>query len=118
MARRMRVIAGSAKGRRLRAGTGQALRPTGDKVKGALFSILSSRFALDSARLLDLFAGSGNLGIEALSRGAAHVTFVEESAAAMDILRENVGRCGFAARALLLRLPVARALRHLAGEQA
>jgi 16S rRNA (guanine966-N2)-methyltransferase len=61
----MRVIAGSAKGRRLRAGRGLALRPTADKVKGALFNILASRFALEAAQVLDLFAGSGNLGARA-----------------------------------------------------
>ena len=84
----MRVIAGSARGRRLTAGRGRTVRPTADKVKGALFSSLASRFTIESAAILDLFAGSGALGIEALSRGAAHVTFVEHAAAALPALRD------------------------------
>jgi pantetheine-phosphate adenylyltransferase len=110
----MRVIAGSAKGRRLAAGRGMAVRPTADKVKGALFNILASRFALESTHVLDLFAGSGALGIEALSRGAAAATFVEQSATSARVLRENLQRCGFAARARVLQLPVRRALAQLA----
>jgi pantetheine-phosphate adenylyltransferase len=111
----MRVIAGSAKGRPLVAGRGMAVRPTADKVKGALFNIVASRFELESAQLLDLFAGSGALGIEALSRGAAAVTFVEQAATAARVLRENVQRCGFSDRARVLQLPVQRALAQLAG---
>ncbi len=114
----MRVIAGSAKGRRLRAGRGMALRPTADKVKGALFSILESRFELRAAEVLDLFAGTGALGIEALSRGAAAVTFVEQASASVRVLRENLRLCGFEARARVLVLPVARALAVLAREGA
>jgi pantetheine-phosphate adenylyltransferase/16S rRNA (guanine(966)-N(2))-methyltransferase RsmD len=109
----MRVIAGSAKGRRLRAGRGLAVRPTADKVKGALFNILASRFVLESAQVLDLFAGSGNLGIEALSRGAGSVTFVEQSATAVRVLRDNLKLCGFDQRSRILQLPVARALTQL-----
>jgi pantetheine-phosphate adenylyltransferase len=114
----MRVIAGSAKGRRLQAGHGHAIRPTADKVKGAAFNILASRFDLASAQVLDLFAGSGSLGIEALSRGAAHVTFVEEAAAALRVLRRNLEACGCAARARVLPLPAHRALAQLAREHA
>jgi len=113
----MRVIAGSAKGRRLRAAAGQAVRPTADKVKGALFNILASRFELRSAQVLDLFAGSGNLGIEALSRGAGHVTFVDESTASMRILRDNLRACGMEGAARVLTLPVSRALEQLARQQ-
>ncbi|HVO25906.1 MAG TPA: pantetheine-phosphate adenylyltransferase [Candidatus Margulisiibacteriota bacterium] len=109
----MRVIAGSAKGRRLGAGRGMAVRPTADKVKGALFNILASRFDIDATQLLDLFAGSGALGIEALSRGAAAVTFVEQSAASARVLRENLQRCGFNAQAHVLQMPVRRALAQL-----
>src|SRR5574340_617662 len=98
----MRVIAGAAKGRRLRVGSGTAVRPTADKVKGALFNIVTHRVALDATRVLDLFAGSGALGIEALSRGAASVTFVERSAAAVRLLRANLAHCGFTARVLQL----------------
>ena len=110
----MRVIAGSAKGRRLHAGKGQAVRPTADKVKGALFNILASRFDLRSARLLDLYAGSGSLGIEALSRGASHVTFVDESAASIHVLRDNLRACRMDGAARVLRLPAMRALVQLA----
>jgi len=110
----MRVIAGLARGRRLRTVAGMATRPTGDKVKGAMFSILLSRVDLDGARVLDLFAGSGALGIEALSRGAAHVTFVEEAAPALGALHANLQACHFAARARVVRLPVAGALSQLA----
>jgi len=87
-----------------------ALRPTADKVKSALFNILESRFNLASARVLDLFAGSGGLGIEALSRGAAWVTFVEQAAAALHVLRENLRRCGFEDRVRIVPTAVRRAL--------
>ncbi|MFI5366353.1 MAG: pantetheine-phosphate adenylyltransferase [Candidatus Binatia bacterium] len=109
----MRVIAGSAKGRRLRAGRGLAVRPTADKVKGALFNILASRFDLEETAVLDLFAGSGALGIEALSRGAAAVTFVEQSAASLKVLRENVRLCSYEDRARVMPLPVDKALARL-----
>ncbi len=110
----MRVIAGSARGRRLRAGPGLRVRPTADKVKGALFNILASRFTVESAQVLDLFAGSGGLGIEALSRGAARVTFVEQSAASVRVLRENLRLCGFEPRARVMSCGVAPALAGLA----
>ncbi len=110
----MRVIAGIAKGRRLAAGRGMAVRPTADKVKGAVFNILASRFELAATQLLDLFAGSGALGIEALSRGAATVTFVEQSAAGARVLRDNLHRCAFDAQARVLQMPVRRALAQLA----
>ncbi len=113
----MRVIAGSAKGRRLYTGKDQTVRPTGDKVKGALFNILASRFDLQAARILDLFSGTGNLGIEALSRGASHVTFVDESAASIRLLRDNLRICRMEDTARVLVLPVARALAQLARQQ-
>lgn len=87
----MRVIAGSHRGRRLSGPEGTKLRPTSDKVRGALFSILSSR--VPGARFLDLFAGTGAIGIEALSRGAASVTFVECDQAALRLLRKNLTVC-------------------------
>ncbi len=110
----MRVIAGEAKGRRLVAPRGLATRPTADKVKGAIFNILESRFSLHGAELLDLYAGSGSLGIEALSRGARHVTFVEKSEAALAALRKNLEHCRFASRATVLRGAVLPTLRRLA----
>lgn len=109
--RSMRVIAGTAKGRRLRAVKGQAVRPTADRVKEALFSILGSRFEFADGVFLDLFAGSGGVGIEALSRGAAHVTFVEQHAGTCQVLRDNLSLCGFLDRAAVHCGPVARALR-------
>lgn len=88
----MRVIAGKRKGRRLKAPGGLTIRPTADRVKEALFSILGGE--VDGARVLDLYAGSGALGIEALSRGAAHVTFVEADPLSIRLIRENLQACG------------------------
>ncbi len=88
----MRVIAGSQKGRRLMSPAGPGLRPTSDRVKEALFSILSPHLA--GARFLDLYAGTGAIGIEALSRGAQQATFVESRPASLLVLRENLQRCG------------------------
>ena len=84
----MRVIAGSAKGRTLDAPHGGATRPATDRIRETLFAILDP--VLEDARVLDLFAGAGTLGIEALSRGAAHATFVERSAEALKTLRKNI----------------------------
>ena len=90
----MRVIAGTHRGRRLRRPQGSAIRPTSDRVREALFSIIGNRL-LDS-RFLDLYAGTGAVGVEALSRGAAHVTCVESEAEALTLLRRNVVECGIA----------------------
>jgi len=84
----VRIIAGEFKGRRLKTPAGDAVRPTGDRVREAWFSILQR--PLRGARVLDLFAGSGALGIEALSRGAAAVTFVDSSNAAVATIRRNL----------------------------
>lgn len=112
--RAMRVIAGAAKGRRLRAQPGRAVRPTADRVKEALFSIVTSRFEIADARLLDLFAGTGALGIEGLSRGARQAVFVERDRSACGVLAANLAACGFAARAEVLCLPAQRAVAELA----
>src|SRR3954453_13668244 len=88
----MRVIAGSYGGRTLKAPAGDGTRPTSDRVREALFSILGDRVA--GARVLDLFAGSGALGIEALSRGAASATFVDDAPAALRVLRANLEALG------------------------
>jgi len=95
----VRVVAGAARGRRLVAPEGRATRPTSDRVREALFNALGSMDVLVGARVADLFAGSGALGIEALSRGAAHVTFVESDRAAVEVIRRNLELCGFADRA-------------------
>jgi 16S rRNA (guanine(966)-N(2))-methyltransferase RsmD len=109
----MRIIAGSARGRRLKTLEGQAIRPTADRVKEALFSIVGSRFELEGKEVLDLFAGSGALGIEALSRGAARVTFVEQSAPAVRVLQDNLEASRFLPQATIVRLRVDRALQRL-----
>lgn len=114
----MRVIAGSAKGRRLDAPPGRLVRPTADRVKEALFSALESRVDLGGAAVLDLFAGSGALGIEALSRGAGAVTFVEQDYAARRALQANLTRCGFADRARVQGQSVQSALAQLVAQGA
>ncbi len=83
----LRIIAGEFKGRRLKAPAGRTVRPTGDRVKEAWFSILQQ--SIPDARVLDLFAGSGALGFEALSRGAVSVDFVEHSKASLAAIRDN-----------------------------
>jgi len=88
----MRVIAGTWGGRRLQAPPGSATRPTSDRVREALFSVLGGR--IDGARVLDLFAGSGALGLEALSRGAAEATFVDTASAAIRSVRANLETLG------------------------
>jgi 16S rRNA (guanine966-N2)-methyltransferase len=87
------VIAGTAKGRTLAAPRGGATRPATDRIRETLFAILEPE--LGDARVLDLFAGAGTLGIEALSRGAASATFVERSAEALKTLRKNIAATGF-----------------------
>lgn len=91
----MRVIAGRFGGRRLVTPRGGATRPTSDRVREALFSVLGE--AVDGARVLDLFAGSGALGIEALSRGASQVTFVDSAPAAVRAIRSNLEALGIEA---------------------
>ncbi|MDH4187645.1 MAG: 16S rRNA (guanine(966)-N(2))-methyltransferase RsmD [Nitrospira sp.] len=87
----MRIIAGSHRGRRLSGPQGTILRPTSDKVREALFSILGSQ--IPGARFLDLYAGTGAVGIEALSRGATSVTFVESDHKAVQLLQRNLQTC-------------------------
>jgi 16S rRNA (guanine966-N2)-methyltransferase len=103
----VRIVAGSRKGHRIAAPRGVVTRPTSDRVREALFSVLGP---VEGARVLDLFAGSGALGLEALSRGAAHATFVERDARAVRVLEQNVARLGFADEATVVRGDVARAL--------
>ncbi len=90
----MRVIAGEMRGRRILAPPGRATRPTTDRAREALFSVLESLGALAGATVWDLFAGSGALGIEALSRGAAYVTFVDRSPRAIAATRSNLASLG------------------------
>jgi 16S rRNA (guanine966-N2)-methyltransferase len=107
----LRVIAGRYGGRRLQAPAGAATRPTSDRVREALFSILGPR--VEGAAVLDLFAGSGALGLEALSRGADRVTFVDSAAAALRAVRGNLATLG--ADAEVVRADAVRWLRAASG---
>jgi len=113
----VRVIAGEFKGRRLVTPRGRRTRPTADQVRLALMDTLSPW--LPRARVLDLYAGAGGVGLEALSRGAAHATFVERDAQALRALAANVEALGVAGRARVVRQDVGRALGALgrAGER-
>jgi 16S rRNA (guanine966-N2)-methyltransferase len=95
----VRVIAGSARGRRLVAPEGRDTRPTGDRVREATFNALHSLGALEDATVVDLFAGSGALGIEALSRGASHATFADSDRRAIRAVETNLAATGLADRA-------------------
>jgi 16S rRNA (guanine(966)-N(2))-methyltransferase RsmD len=91
----MRIIAGSFRSRTLEAPAGMATRPTSDRLRETLFNVLSPR--IEGARFLDLYAGSGGVGLEALSRGAAAVDFVERAEPALRVLRANLARLGLTA---------------------
>ena len=110
----MRVIAGVLKGRRIVTPKGVTTRPTADQVRIALMDTLGPW--LPDARVLDLFAGAGGVGLEAISRGAAHVTFVERDPRALDALAENIRTLDLEARAHIARGDVVRQLGRLAGE--
>jgi len=107
----MRVIAGIYRGRVLSAPSWTGLRPTSDKLRETIFNILAPR--LPGARVLDLYAGTGALGIEALSRGAAVVTFVERDRRAQKLIEENLGRCGITDGYVIIRASVTDALAQL-----
>ena len=97
----MRIIAGKWRGRTIEAPPGQTTRPTADRVRETLFSMLASRLiSFEELRVADLFAGSGALGFEALSRGAASATFVESDAKAATIIRRNAEKLGASAQIL------------------
>jgi len=96
----MRIIAGEWRGRRLQAPPGQGTRPTSDRTRETLFSMLASRIgSFEGLRVADLYAGSGALGLEALSRGAAHATFVESDARAQTVIKANLAKLGLVERA-------------------
>jgi 16S rRNA (guanine(966)-N(2))-methyltransferase RsmD len=115
----MRVIAGKARGRRISAPRGLATRPTSARARESIFSRLEVRMQLEGARVLDVFAGSGSLGIESLSRGASHATFVDSSRAAAAAIAKNLRTLGAEARARVVIADARRALGELAsaGEQ-
>ena len=107
----MRVIAGSAKGRKLITREGQDTRPTTDKLKESVFAVM--QFEVPGTQFLDLFAGSGGIGIEALSRGAESAVFVESSPVAAGCVMQNIRTTGFIEQAELLRTDVYMAIRQL-----
>ena len=109
----MRVIAGSARGVKLAAPPGLQTRPTADRVKEALFSIIASRRDLTGARVLDVCAGTGSLGIEALSRGAACCCFIEQERPVLGILEKNLAKAGLAGRGECLALDAIAGLNRL-----
>jgi len=104
-------VAGSARGRRLVTPVGTEVRPTSDRVREALFNSLGSLDAVVGARVVDLFAGTGALGIEALSRGADHAVFVDTSARALEAVRDNLAACGMEDRARVVRADASGHLR-------
>lgn len=106
-----RIIAGEARGRRLSAPRGTATRPTSDKVRGAVFNLLGQFF--DGGEVLDLYAGTGALALEALSRGAARAVCVEADRATAELLRRNAEACGYGERVEILRGRVPEALARL-----
>jgi 16S rRNA (guanine(966)-N(2))-methyltransferase RsmD len=112
----MRVIAGSLKGRRLKAPTWDGLRPTSDQLRETLFNVLAPRIA--GARVLDGYAGTGAIGIEALSRGASAVTFIERDRRAQALIAGNLAHCGVANGYAIIRASVARALDDLCAHAA
>ena len=104
----MRIVGGEFRGRGLKSPQGSGTRPTSDRAREAVFNILHhakwlNREAIDGARVLDVFAGTGALGLEALSRGAAHAVFVERDHAAARTCQENIDMLGLKERALLLK---------------
>lgn len=104
----LRIVAGSLKGKRLTSPTWEGLRPTAERLRETLFNVLGPN--LRGARVLDGYAGTGALGIEAISRGAAHVTFVESDRRAQALIAKNVARCAITEGYAIIRSSVARAL--------
>ncbi len=104
----MRIISGEKKGERLLSLRKRKIRPTSDKVKGAIFNILSS---VEGKKVLDLFAGTGALGLEALSRGAEQVIFVDDSSSSLDLIRENLDKLGFKNKGRLIKKSAIRFLK-------
>ncbi len=114
----MRIVGGELKGQRLSCPKGRKIRPTTDRIKEALFQILESSYGISwrHAQVMDLFAGTGSLGIEALSRGADHVLFVERDRHSVAILAKNLERCALKERAKLVRMDVLRFLAKRIGQ--
>lgn len=106
----MRIVAGEFKGRRLVSPSNKSVRPTSDRMRESLFNILASKLggSLAGASVADLFAGTGALGLEALSRGAAHVTFVDLDPQSIDLVRQNVNLLGVNERTKILKTSATR----------
>jgi 16S rRNA (guanine966-N2)-methyltransferase len=111
----MRIIAGTLKGRRIDAPKWEGLRPTSDKLRETLFNVLAPR--IEGAVVLDGYAGTGAVGIEALSRGAAHVTFVERDPRAAALIGANLNRCGLTDRYAIIRARFAGTERPPSGDR-
>jgi 16S rRNA (guanine(966)-N(2))-methyltransferase RsmD len=111
----MRIITGTAKGRKLVTLEGDATRPTSERIKGAIFSAI--QFDVENRVVLDLFAGSGQMGLEALSRGAARATFIDSSREAMDIVKTNAKNTGFLDRSHFLVSDGANYIRKASGRE-
>lgn len=112
----MRVIGGTARGRRLAAPRGERVRPTADRVKEALFSILTSLLGnLEGLRVLDIFAGTGSLGIEALSRGCREAVFVDSHRESAAVIRQNLTQLGLIDRSRVILKDADSAIQSLAG---
>ena len=111
----MRVISGKYRGRKLKGPKGMELRPTGDRLKETLFNILNPRIL--GAVLFDIFAGAGGIGIEALSRGAGKVVFVDRGSDANSLIRQNLQTCGVVDDFLIIREDVFTTLRSLARQR-
>ena len=99
----MRIIAGQAKGRRLKVPPNSAIRPTSDRVREAIFNALFSLGGVAGQQVIDVFAGSGALGLEALSRGAAHACFIDHDPKAIQVVRRNIAALGFEAQSTVWR---------------
>lgn len=109
----MRIVAGRFKGRRLEAPGGRELRPTSDRARESIFNVITHGLAdwegtLDGASVVDLFAGTGALGLEALSRGARHATFVDSTGAALAVVKKNAAHLGVWRETTLLKLDATR----------
>jgi 16S rRNA (guanine966-N2)-methyltransferase len=109
----LQVLTGVKKGRKLKVPKGRAIRPTTSRVKKSIFDTLGD---LHGLRVLDIFAGSGGLGIESLSRGASHVTFIEKHTGVFKLLRNNVSSCGFLDKADMICDDYERATKRLGNE--
>lgn len=109
----MRLISGAAHGRRISAPRGWGTRPATARVRASIFSRIASRREVEGTRILDIFAGSGSLGLEGLSRGAAYAVFIDAARAATATIERNLQQLDLAGRARVLKLDVARALSQL-----